>query len=186
MHNSTFGKTNGFTTQSFYPCPQCKVLALYSLSIIFANSMLFWCDISFVAAPVICVKPTYAQGFQNGFQLLENGIFPASESESQYHTGVVVDGQPKPTLVFLVLDKAPKFIKLCRLGFVPFFPEYDFHTDTAVYVMAIDIADVFCCFFNVFDTFDFDIFSTLDISRIPEAFAVISMMDASIPGLLPL
>jgi len=52
--------------------------------------------------------------------------------------------------------------------------------------MAIDITYELFSFFNVLETFDFDTFSTLEISRIPEAFAVISIIDASMPGLLPL
>jgi hypothetical protein len=52
--------------------------------------------------------------------------------------------------------------------------------------MTVDIAYVVFSFFKVLDTFDFDNFSTLEVSRIPEAFAAISMIDASMPGLLPL
>ena len=190
MHFNRLGKTNSFSTQSFYSCSQCKVFTLYGLGVFLADSMFFGVYITLITAPVICIEHIYTKRLQKDFQLLENDIFSASESESKYSAGIMVYGEPKPTLIFFALDKTPQFIKFCFLSFIPFLPKYDFHADTVfvytVYVMMIDIAYEIFSFFNVLVTLDLDIFSTLDMSRIPEAFAVISMIDASIPGLLPL
>ena len=78
-----------------------------------------------------------------------------------------------------------------KLRFFNMAVRYYLHHDSFSVRMIIQIADIhrryyFFCFFSVLITLSVDIFRFLDISRMPLALLVISIICFSIPGLQPL
>jgi len=98
----------------------------------------------------------------------------------------VVYGIPEPPLVILVLDIAPHLV---HLGFASFIPrEYLRHNTGHIYgayVCYINRAYGIFRFFKVSITLSVDMPKTLDISLMPEALDVISIIRSSMPGFAP-
>jgi len=47
-------------------------------------------DIALIAAPIICIKHTYAKWVKQGLQFFENDVFPFSKGIRQNCVGIVV------------------------------------------------------------------------------------------------
>jgi len=186
VHDYGLGVAYRFAAKSLYTGSEVQIFTLYSLRILLADKMLKTLEITLICTPIIRVEAGYTEWLKQGFEFFENIILTLSKGKSQYSAGFVVYGKPQPALIFLVLDETPHFIKLHFRYFVP----CDNFNGYAAYVQAIDVVVVYvaygiCRFFKVSITLSVEIRNTREISLIPEALAVISIIFSSIPGFEP-
>ena len=91
------------------------MLAFNFLSILFKNSHLLPIEMPLISAPIIRMKMTDSKGFEQGFKLLENGVFASAKDIIQDGACGMINGMPEPALAFLRLNVTPHFIQFSRL-----------------------------------------------------------------------
>ena len=95
---------------------------------------------------------------------------------------IVIDGKPKSTLIFFLLDKTPHFVEFSSIDLFPenYICFYRTYTHTA-YVISISL--IYCT--KVSTTFCLGALRTLEVSRKSKALVVISIICSSMLGLHP-
>jgi hypothetical protein len=56
MHQNRARKTNGFPSQAFDTCPECKVFAFDLLRLLFPYRVRAWIKMATIGPPAICIK----------------------------------------------------------------------------------------------------------------------------------
>jgi len=87
------------------------MLAFYFLGVSLSNHLLPSRYVAFISPPTVRVKPRYPKWLQQFLQLHKHSILPVAEHICEDFSGVVVNGVPKPSLVFLAADITPHLIQ---------------------------------------------------------------------------
>ena len=94
------------------------MLAFYFLGVSLSNHLLPSRYVAFISPPTVRVKPRYPKWLQQFLQLHKHSILPVAEHICEDFSGVVVNGVPKPSLVFLAADITPHLVKLGTFNFL--------------------------------------------------------------------
>lgn len=101
MHLNRFREADGLARQPLNSGAQRQMLAFDLLGIAFAWLVLIGIDMTGVSTPIVCVILRDAKGFQQGFELQKSFILATSKDIGQNFATTVVNGMPKPSLIFL-------------------------------------------------------------------------------------